>query len=58
VDFWDIDDMANKIIGLLTYEVMHNHMRNKAYEEFDQFTWEKPAAELQSIYRELVNNEQ
>ena len=55
VDFWDIDDMANKIIGLLTYEVMHTHMRNRAYHEFDNFTWEKPAAQLQEIYQELAH---
>lgn len=56
VDFWDIDETANKIISLLRYEPLHTHMRHSAYHEFDNFTWEKPAQKIHNIYKEAIQN--
>jgi glycosyltransferase involved in cell wall biosynthesis len=56
VDFWDTDETANKIISLLRYEPLHTHMRHSAYEEFDNFTWEKPAQNIINIYQEAIQN--
>lgn len=54
VDFWDIDEMADKINGLLMYEKLSNTMGNKAYYEFDNHSWEKPARRVFDLYKEVL----
>jgi len=53
VDFWDVDELANKIVSLLRYEPLHNHMRKLAFNEFDKFHWEKPAKKILDIYKDM-----
>ncbi len=54
VDFWDIDEMAHKILALLRYDDLHEHMKYLGYEEYDNFSWEKPVSEIVNVYKELV----
>lgn len=56
VDFWDIDDIAHKILVLLKYPHLHNEMRVLARDEFNNFTWDKPVHKLIDIYNEVINN--
>ena len=53
IDFWDIDEMANKIIALLRYEPLHNHMRELSYKELDNFHWSKPAQKILDVYKSV-----
>lgn len=54
VDFWDTEDMAHKILSLLTYETLNSHIREEAHTHFDKFSWEAPAYEFYALYLKLL----
>jgi len=54
VNFWDIEDIANKILSLLRYKELHNHLSSKSYEEFNNFSWDIPAKKIIEIYKNLI----
>lgn len=51
VDFWDINEMANKIMALLDYDLLYSTIQQNAYTEVDTHTWSKSVNELVSMYR-------
>jgi glycogen synthase len=54
VDFWDIDEIANKILALLNYPSLHGSMRKNAHEEISSLTWSKVAGETKKVYGRLL----
>jgi glycogen synthase len=54
VDFWDTDEMANKIIALLRYESLHDAMRQSSKREVQLFTWDRVAERTLEVYRGLA----
>jgi glycosyltransferase involved in cell wall biosynthesis len=54
VDFWDVDEMANKIISLLNYDVLHKTMANEGQKEIELFTWDRVADRTIDVYREVL----
>jgi glycosyltransferase involved in cell wall biosynthesis len=54
VDFWDTDEMANKIIALLRYEPLHRTMQRQSKREIDLFTWDRVAEKTLDVYRSLT----
>jgi len=56
VDFWDIDEMANKIIAVLKYEPLHESLKENAYLELKKFDWTKAAAKVIDVYHRLGVN--
>ncbi len=55
VDFWDVDEMANKILGLLHYPHMHAAMKKNGKKEISQYTWGGVAKEtLEKAYNRVV----
>jgi glycosyltransferase involved in cell wall biosynthesis len=54
VDFWDVDEMANKIIALLRYPPLGKTMVENARREMDFLTWERTAEKTLEAYREVV----
>ncbi|MHB9096956.1 MAG: glycosyltransferase family 4 protein [Syntrophales bacterium] len=51
VDFWDVQDIAGKIIAVLQYPVLAGEMAEKAREELRGIRWEKAAAKIVAVYR-------
>lgn len=54
VDFWDIDELAHKILALLTYPALHSTIVEHGYEEVIHLTWDAPAAKCVKLYTELI----
>lgn len=54
VDFWDIDQMANKIVAVLKYPVLSRTLREYGHIEMQRFRWEDAAAEVKGIYEEVL----
>lgn len=50
VDFWDIDEMANKIIAVLKHPPLSQTLREHADFEVRQLTWEGAAGKCMEIY--------
>jgi len=50
VDFWDTDEMANKIISLLRYDPLHRTLAKEGKKEIDLFTWDRVADKTIDVY--------
>jgi glycosyltransferase involved in cell wall biosynthesis len=53
VDFWDSDEIANKIISLLRYESLSNALTENGRKEIELFTWDNVAEKTLDIYKGL-----
>ncbi|MFO8016317.1 MAG: glycosyltransferase family 4 protein [Candidatus Woesearchaeota archaeon] len=54
VDFWDIDETANKIISVLRYSELHDELRDNGSEEIKRFNWGHPARKCIRVYNSLA----
>ena len=54
VDFWDVDETANKIVSLLRRPEMADTLRRCAWEELSGLTWDRSARGCLAVYREQV----
>ncbi len=54
VDFWDVDEMANKIVSLLRYDALRNTLAKEGRREIELFTWDRVADKTIEVYREVV----
>ncbi len=55
VDFWDIDEMANKILSVVGYPGLSETLIEHARTEADRLTWADAASKVDGIIRELVH---
>jgi glycogen(starch) synthase len=55
VDFWDIDEMANKIIAVLRHPPLQEALRVNGRREAVRFRWEDSAARVHEVYRKVLN---
>ena len=54
VDFWDVDDIANKVLALLRYPALVEQLTAEGRDEIRGLRWEHPAAVLRDVYREVT----
>ena len=54
VDFWDIDEMANKILAVLRYPPLHRTLRQHGHIELRKLSWKDSAQRLAGIYTRLI----
>jgi glycogen(starch) synthase len=57
VDFWDVDELANKMIAVLKYPPLSGELAAKAKEELQAIVWEKAAAKIMAVYRQSLTME-
>jgi len=53
VDFWDSDEIANKIISLLRYESLNKTLSENGRQEIELFTWDNVAEKTLDVYNGL-----
>ncbi|MGO9137496.1 MAG: glycosyltransferase family 4 protein [Syntrophales bacterium] len=51
VDFWDVDEIANKIIAILRYPSLVEEIVERSREQIRNVHWEKAAEKIVDIYR-------
>ena len=49
-DFWDVDDMANKIVAVLRHPPLQRTLRDSGYFEVRGITWDGAAAKVEAVY--------
>lgn len=54
VDFWDVDEMANKILAALRYPVMRTQLVREGQREADRITWRVAAEKVSELYQRLL----
>jgi glycosyltransferase involved in cell wall biosynthesis len=54
VDFWDVDELANKILNVLSHPALSKELQAQSSEELKHIQWEKSAVKVEDIYKKLV----
>jgi glycosyltransferase involved in cell wall biosynthesis len=54
VDFWDTEEMANKILAVLRHEPLQRTLRQQAQFELSKLSWRDSAQKLKDVYARLV----
>jgi glycogen synthase len=54
VDFWDVDDMASKIISLIDHPPLHRELVSQGARELEKIQWANTANSLTDLYAELT----
>lgn len=57
VDFWDIDEMVNKILAVLNYPGLDESLKEDAFEEVKRLTWKKQARKCVGIYNKVIGRQ-
>ena len=51
-DFWDVNDLANKMMAALNYQTMNRSLRENGSFEVRKFSWENSAEKCIAVYNE------
>lgn len=54
VDFWDVDEMANKMIAALKYPALHGQLVREGKLELLRITWKRAAQKVIELYHRLL----
>jgi glycosyltransferase involved in cell wall biosynthesis len=54
VDFWDIDEMANKIISVVRHSPLKETMSQNGLIEMEKMGWESPAQKCMDAYSQVI----
>lgn len=54
VDFWDVDEMANKMLAVLRHPPLQDLLRVNGRTESFKFRWDDAAARVNEIYHEVL----
>ncbi len=55
VDFWDVNEMANKMVAVLEHEQLAHELSNNSHIEIKKMSWTTPAQKCIDLYSTLVN---
>lgn len=55
VDFWDIEEMANKILAVLQYPELYQTLKENGSQEVKKFSWEDSAKKIIEVYQKVLS---
>lgn len=53
-DYWDVDDLANKILAVLARPTLATHLRETDTPRLDSMRWQTKAREMKRIYESVL----
>ena len=54
VDFWDVEEMANKIVAVLRHAPLRKALRDNGRFEVRSLTWDGAATRCGAVYKEAI----
>lgn len=54
IDFWDVDDMASKMLALVHYRSLNKELKKHGSLEVKTFNWDVPAGKCLQAYKEVI----
>lgn len=54
VDFWDVEEMANKILSAMRYPVMTRQIVNEGKRDLQKMSWKEAAVKMYRLYKTLL----
>ncbi|MGN0213727.1 MAG: glycosyltransferase [Muribaculaceae bacterium] len=55
VDYWDVNEMANAIYSIISYQPMSQQLHEQGLDEVAGIVWKKAGTKVINIYKRLVN---
>lgn len=55
VDFWDVDEMTNKIVAALKYPALNRQLVHEGKGELFHLSWKNAAVKVVALYRRLID---
>ena len=55
VDFWDTNQMAEKMVAVLTYPELYSCLKENGTQEVEKFNWKNSAEKCIEVYKEILN---
>ena len=55
VDFWDVNEMANKILAVLEYPQLHLSLKENGSQEVKNISWQDSARRCLEIYQDVLS---
>jgi glycosyltransferase involved in cell wall biosynthesis len=53
-DFWNVDEMADKMISTLKLDALHQTLSENGSQEVRKFSWDDPAAKCMDVYKKAL----
>lgn len=57
IDFWDVDEMAEKMLAVLHYTPLQSTLAENGSKEVKKFNWDEPAAKCIDVYEYVLGSE-
>lgn len=54
VDFWNIDEIADRIVALLRHPVLADELKDRGWEEIKKIRWDKAAEKIAEVYGRAI----
>ena len=54
VDFWDINQLVDKILAVLKYEELNRTLKEHGSMEIQKFNWNEPARKCLEVYNRVL----
>lgn len=51
VDYWDIDEMANKILAVMQNDSLRDELWQNAYREYQTLSWDDASKKIRTVYK-------
>lgn len=55
VDFWDVDEMANQIAGVVQHDVLRDELQRNALREWQRLSWDQSADKIVPVYERYAH---
>jgi glycosyltransferase involved in cell wall biosynthesis len=56
VDFWDVNELANKIVAVLEHHVLADELRRNGHREIRGLTWDAAAQQCLDVYEGILQH--
>jgi glycosyltransferase involved in cell wall biosynthesis len=53
-DFWDIEEMTNKIVSVLRHQALKEELKHNSSREVQKFSIEEPAGKVKNVYHSIL----
>lgn len=54
VDFWDIEEMTNKVLAVIRYKKLKEQLTQESQRELERISWKNQAEKIYEIYQSIV----
>ncbi len=54
VDFWDVNEIANKMLSVLKHDELHETLKENGQAQLNSISWDKSARKVLDVYKKVI----